>query len=714
MKKTKNTSEDIVILREKAEELHRNKQLKLDSNLSEADTLKLIHEFEVHQIELQMQNEELLVAKEQSEIAAEKYTNLYDFAPSGYLTLTKTGKVTALNLTGSQMLGKERSRLIESQFGFFVTNDTKPIFNLFLEKVFTNTLKECCEVKLVADNNTITNVYLTGIITQDREQALISVVDITQLKLAETALSESEERYRGLLNNIDVGIIVHASDTSIILSNPKASELIGLSSNQMKGKIAINPVWRFVNENYEALSIEKYPVNQIINHKKPIKNFIMGIKKPDNTRTIWLLLNGFPVFDHDGEIIEVITSFIEITELKMLEIELTKAKNQAEAANKAKSSFLTNMSHEIRTPLNGIIGFTELLMKSNLDKNQLEYMNTVNESATILAEIVNNILDFSKIESGKLELNIEELNVFELARQVIDLFKYQASLKNIDIVLNIDENVPNYVFGDSIRLKQILVNLIGNALKFTKLGQILLDINTKSNSGDSKANLQFSVKDTGIGIKIQNQEKIFQSFVQEDSSITRLFGGTGLGLAISNQLLSLMNSKLELISNYGHGSNFFFTIELKKSKHLIQPSQCENNLKEENKIILTEILNPVKILIVEDNKINMLLIKTLLKAIIPNCIIVETSDGIGAIKLCKKEQLDLILMDIQMPKKNGYETTSEIRKLQNAKNIPIIALTAGIMLGEKEKCVESGMNDYIAKPIVKSNLELILHKWLDK
>jgi PAS domain S-box-containing protein len=712
MKKTENKSEAMVTLREKAEELQKNKHLKLDSNLSEADTLKLIHEFEVHQIELEMQNEELIVAKENAEIATEKYADLYDFAPSGYFTLTKTGKVTALNLTGSQMIGKDRSRLINSQFGFFVCNDTKPIFNHFLETVFNSNIKEYCEVDLLFDNNCKTHVYLTGIVADDREHTLVTVVDITSLKLAETALSESEERYRRLLNNIDVGIIVHAPDTSIILSNPKASELIGLSTNQMKGKVAINPVWRFVNENYEALPIENYPINQIISQKQPIKNFIMGIKRPDNTRTIWLLLNGFPVFDYHGELTEVVTSFIEITEMKILEIELTKAKDQAEAANRAKSNFLMNMSHEIRTPLNGIIGFTDLLMKSNLDKNQLEYMNTVNESATILAEIVNNILDFSKIESGKLELNIEELNIYELAHQVIDLFKYQAALKSIDLVLNIDENVPHYVFGDSIRLKQILVNLIGNALKFTKSGKIILDIYNKSNPGVHTAILHFSVKDTGIGIRLQNQEKIFQSFVQEDNSITRLFGGTGLGLAISNQLLSLMNSKLELISDYGHGSDFFFTIELKKSKHLIETSQ--SNLKEENSCKPAEILNSIKILIVEDNKINMLLIKTLLKAIIPNCIILESSDGIGAIKLCKKEQLDLILMDIQMPVKNGYETTAEIRKLQKAKNIPIIALTAGMMIGEKEKCFESGMNDYIAKPIVKSNLELILHKWLDK
>ena len=714
MGKIESKSEAMTILREKAEELQKNKGAKLECEIAEVDILKLIHEFEVHQIELEMQKEELILAKEQAEAATEKYADLYDFAPSGYFTLTKSGKITSLNLTGSKMLGKVRSRLIGSQFGFFVSNDTKPVFNLFLENVFNSTIKDCCEIKLLLGNTHITNVYLTGIINEGSELALISVADITQLKLAESALKDSEERYRGLLNNIDVGVIVHGTDTSIILSNPKASELIGLSPNQMQGKVAINPVWRFIDENYKPLPIENYPVNQIIRNKKRIKNFILGIKRPDNTKTIWLLLNGFPIFDNQGEFIEIVTSFIEITEHKMLEIELTKAKNQAEAANQAKSSFLMNMSHEIRTPLNGIIGFTDLLMKSKLDENQLEYMNTIKESATILADIVNNILDFSKIESGKLELNVEEIDLFELTHQVMDLFKYQATLKNIDLILNIDENVPHYVFADSIRLKQILVNLIGNALKFTKTGQIKLDIYNKSNSRKHKTGIKFSVKDTGIGIKHENQEKIFQSFVQEDNSITRQFGGTGLGLTISNQLLGLMDSKLELISNYGHGSDFFFTVELEKSKHKPDVTDIENNLNRENKISSTEILKATKILIVEDNSINLLLIKTLLKTIVPNCIIYEASNGNEGIKICKKEQLDIILMDIQMPVKNGYETTADIRKLKKAKNIPIIALTAGMLLGEKEKCLESGMNDYVSKPIVKSNLELILHKWLDK
>ncbi|HSD07864.1 PAS domain-containing protein [Flavobacterium sp.] len=429
-----------------------------------------------------------------------------------------------------------------------------------------------------------------------------------------------------------------------------------------------------------------------------------------NKKIKWVFCTGVAMVDDNDNVVALKGVVQDITQKKQID-DTIKAKEKAEASNKAKSDFLANMSHEIRTPLNGIVGFTDLLLKTKFDKDQLEYLTTVNESANILMEIINNILDFSKIESGKFELSVGEIDIYELSNQIINLFKYEANSKNIDLILHIDHNVPQFILGDSFRLKQVLVNLLSNAMKFTFSGHIKLNIvQVESDAATSK--IKFSVIDTGIGIKAQNQEKIFESFIQADNTTTRKYGGTGLGLAISSQLLALKNSQLQLNSSYGVGSEFFFIIDFKKvdqkQNDLIQNKDVQANgvSKPDNS------LENFKILIAEDNKINMLLARTLVQKIISNCTIIEATNGYDAAVFAKIEKPDLILMDIQMPIQNGYDATVTIKNTKSCMHIPVIALTAGVLNGEKEKCLNHGMSDYITKPIIHADLEKALHKWL--
>ncbi|TGK97893.1 PAS domain S-box protein [Leptospira levettii] len=405
----------------------------------------------------------------------------------------------------------------------------------------------------------------------------------------------------------------------------------------------------------------------------------------------------------------------DITESYETKLELKHAKELAENAYNAKSEFLANMSHEIRTPLNGIIGYSDLLAETLVDTSFNEYAQIIKQSAHTLLNIVNDILDFSKAEAGKLQLAEEASDLKKLVLEAIKIMDIQAIIKGLDIRLYVDENIPQTLMFDSNRLRQVLLNLMGNAIKFTEKGFIECKLVRLKTSVENEVKIRISVKDTGIGIAKENQKKIFDSFTQEDFSTTRKFGGTGLGLAICRQLLSLMKSKLKLNSEVGEGSEFYFEIPFRIPEH--DPNlQIESNVPViESKGFSDSNSNErrIKILVVEDNVVNMGLMKNFIKRIIFDAEILEAENGEEAIKVFQKESPDLILMDIQMPIKNGYDATIEIRKIQKGKNIPIIAVTAGIIAGEKEKCFEVGMNDYLSKPIHKENLKQMLLKWLE-
>ena len=535
-----------------------------------------------------------------------------------------------------------------------------------------------------------------------------NISSVIERNINEAIINENEEKFSLLANNIPgtVHLSKYDENWTKIYLNDEVEKLTGYP----KEDFLENRIFYLQIVHPEDV---KLLINEAENLNKDIKkiHLIYRIIHKDG-HIVWVEEFGEPIVKND-EIEFVVGIFTDITKRIQTE-DAIKAKEYAEAANKAKSEFLANMSHEIRTPLNGIIGFTDLLKNTKLEAIQRNYMNTINESANSLMEIINDILDFSKIESGKLELDIKEYDLQVLLNHVIELFKYGTINKNLQLELNIDKSVPKYIWVDSIRLKQILINLLGNAFKFTEKGKISLSVNHLETINALESKIKFSVKDTGIGIKKDFQERIFSAFSQGDNSTTRRFGGTGLGLTISNQLLSLMKSKLNLISNENEGSEFYFEIILKTSNKI--KYEKENNLQ------ITNIsFNPTKIdfgqenykiLIVEDNKINMLLAKTLVKKTLPNGTIFEAENGKEAVEKFGILNPDLILMDVQMPLMNGYEATQEIRKTKKGKHVPIIALTAGIIAGEREKCLEAGMNDYESKPITMETFEKLILKWI--
>ncbi|WP_417324128.1 ABC transporter substrate binding protein [Halarcobacter sp.] len=386
----------------------------------------------------------------------------------------------------------------------------------------------------------------------------------------------------------------------------------------------------------------------------------------------------------------------EISKRKEVEIELINARQKALNASKAKSDFLANMSHEIRTPMNGIIGMTTLAIKNiDIDKDKAkDYIKKSQTSANILLKIINDILDFSKIEAGKLEINYETISLRESVSAINDIFSHMIEEKELEFIIEQDELIPEFILGDKLRLFQILTNLISNAVKFTQKGYIKVKIEFLSKDNDD-IKLRFSVIDTGKGIAKKNQEKLFKSFSQEDSSISKEYGGTGLGLAISKKLVELMNGEIGFKSKKNEGSSFFFTISTKIVKNIKEKESLEQeNSLEQN------ILYDANILLVEDNDINQELAQTLLSDFVKNIEI--AANGLEAIEKLKEHNSDyysLILMDIHMPIMDGYTATKKIKADDNYKNLPIIAMTANALTDDINKAFEYGMIDHIAKPI---------------
>ncbi len=512
---------------------------------------------------------------------------------------------------------------------------------------------------------------------------------------SEITIRNSRERFQHLFESTMNSILILNGERNIIDVNPVTMSLFGYSEKELKGNN-----FSILFHGDSQREIEKHL--RIVEMELRDRFEFHGRKKDKSDLYVDCSIFYQRADEKDKSIFFVTCS--DITERKEAEVLLKRAKEEAEKANQAKSGFLANMSHEIRTPMTAILGFSELLEMTELNEKQAEYIDVIKNSGESLLYLIDEILDFSKIEAGKVVIEKRNFDLRKLLSRIKKTVSIRIKDKDIGLKFNISDDVPEFLSGDPERLRQIIGNLMNNAVKFTDKGEIGLEIKRRKGL-DRWVSLEFIVDDMGIGISKDDTDKLFKSFSQIDSALSRKYEGTGLGLAITSKLVEMMGGILEVESELGKGTKFYFSVNFEIADNAEDDSDSIDIAESHT----AKNLSGYSILVVEDNSINRMLIDYTLRK--TGMDVVTATNGDEALKLMSERTFDIVLMDIQMPGKDGVEVTREIRKTSQ-KNVPVIALTANAMKGDKEKYIELGLDDYLSKPIRKRDLINTIIKWI--
>jgi PAS domain S-box-containing protein len=609
----------------------------------------------------------------------------------GITTWVNKGFIEMTGYSLEEAIGKKPGSILQGK-------DTNPETVAYLSRQIKHKAPFDCEILNYTKSGEPYWVHLQGQPLFDERGEVIQFFaiedNITEARFAEEALKKREEKYRGIIANMNLGLVEVDNDEIIMYANQSFCNISGYTLDELMGKKAPSVLLRVDQSEFMDAKNQQ--------RKEGISDAyeIAILTKQGQTR--WMLISGAPLYSDDGTLIGSIGIHLDITEQKKLEVALRESKQIAEESSKAKELFLANMSHEIRTPMNAIIGMSRLLKKTNLDEQQHIYLDAISTSGQNLLVIINDILDISKIEAGRLTIEQIDFSLADVIEQIRNVVDYKAQEKALNLKFEIDPNLPQWLQGDPYRINQILLNLVGNAIKFTDKGSVTTTC-TYLGQHNGLCRIKFAVADTGIGIDQIFLKDIFGNFSQEDSTITRKFGGTGLGLSISKKLVELMGGTIDLESIKGKGTTIFFTLTL-PTAHVSHTPKEKTDMSQD---MLR--LDGRTILLVEDNLLNRLLANMILKNY--GATVIEAENGQEACEALKNPHIDLVVMDMQMPIMDGIEATRHIRNQMHL-NIPIIALTASALKGDNLHCLEAGMNDYLSKPFEEEALIEKIVYWL--